>query len=195
MNSAAPSVLTTALSERELDEIFSWQSLVAWAGEARAEPTRMRWWQTDITDPNGGGDFVRRLLPRTHAWAALRAAREAARRTEFKYLSRLGGTLRTRSLFWLGAEIDEAVEDRVDHFVLEDKRPEDVLPLPMALDRWDRARFEEVLRSAGAGSHKVVPDGREVSANAVTVAAVKSLVSALAPLIEPYPMPFFRVKA
>lgn len=154
----------------------------------------MRWWQTDITDPNGGGDFIRRLLPRTHAWAALRAAREAARRTEFKFLTRLGGTLRTRSLFWLGPDIDEALHDRVDQHVLEQRSPEAVLPLAMPLDHWDRARFEAALSSAASGGHKVVPDGREVSASAVTVASVKLLVSALAPLVEPYPMPFFRVK-
>jgi hypothetical protein len=55
------------LTEAALDEILALQFLVAWAGEGRCKPRRFGWWDTDLVDPDGGGDLLARLAPRTHA--------------------------------------------------------------------------------------------------------------------------------
>lgn len=68
------------VSSEVLDEILAIQFLVGWAGEGRSEPPRLGWWATDLVDEFGGGDFLKRLLPNTHKWAALEAVREAAKR-------------------------------------------------------------------------------------------------------------------
>jgi len=71
----AISAPTEPLTEAALDEILALQFLVAWAGEGRCKPKRLGWWDTDLVDPDGGGDLLARLAPRTHAWAALEAVR------------------------------------------------------------------------------------------------------------------------
>lgn len=55
------------------DQILALQFTIAWAGEGRSQPKRLGWWDTDLVDEAGGGDFFARLAPRTHAWAALEA--------------------------------------------------------------------------------------------------------------------------
>jgi len=57
----------SALSTAELDAILSIQLTVAWAGKREG---RLGWWRTELTDPEAGGDFFERLVPRSHAWAA-----------------------------------------------------------------------------------------------------------------------------
>ncbi|MCY7406400.1 MAG: BREX-6 system BrxE protein, partial [Alkalinema sp. CAN_BIN05] len=66
------------ISTMVLDSLLSLQLLVAWSGEGLSEPKRLNWWRTDLVDEGGGGDFLLRLLPKTHQWAALSAVRQAA---------------------------------------------------------------------------------------------------------------------
>ncbi|MBI2395064.1 MAG: BREX-6 system BrxE protein [Deltaproteobacteria bacterium] len=71
-----------AFSAADLNAILAVQLTVAWAGETVLGEDRLAWWRTELTDPDAGGDFLSRLLPRTHAWAALAAVRDAASRVD-----------------------------------------------------------------------------------------------------------------
>ena len=66
------------ISSSTLDTILALQMTIAWAGEGLCEPKRLDWWRTDLIDEAGGGDLLKRLLPKTHQWAALEAVRSAA---------------------------------------------------------------------------------------------------------------------
>src|SRR3990172_1590249 len=74
--------LTASISVEALDTVLAIQIAVGWAGESRESTKRLGWWNTDLVDATGGGDFMARLLPRTHAWASLEAVREVARRID-----------------------------------------------------------------------------------------------------------------
>ncbi len=178
----------------ELDEILVWQLLVAWAGErANADAPRLSWWNTDLTDPDGGGDFLARLLPSTHLWAGLRGAREAARRTELRMLRALGGAGRVRSLFWFDRAVDEAIEERLDDLSIQGEAPPaSALVWPCPIDLWDRDRFEKVLSGAAKVSAEAVSGGRRVklASGASRSERVRALAAALVPLVDAYPMPF-----
>ena len=115
---------TAPLTEGALDEILALQFLVAWAGEGRCKPRRLGWWDTDLVDPDGGGDLLARLAPRTHAWAALEAIRETARQTDTKARERHGEPDRLRTIFFLGFEAHEKLSDRLAaHCGLAFRRP------------------------------------------------------------------------
>jgi hypothetical protein len=49
-------------NDAALDSILAMQLTVAWAGEGRCSPARPGWWDTDLIDEAGGGDFFARLL-------------------------------------------------------------------------------------------------------------------------------------
>jgi hypothetical protein len=99
--------MSTTITEQTLNAILALQLTVAWAGEGRCKPKRFGWWDTDLIDENGGGDFLSQLAPRTYAWAGLALAREAARRVDAKARSRHGDADALRSIYFLGFEIDE----------------------------------------------------------------------------------------
>ena len=101
--------MAVSLAETALDAILTLQLAIAWAGEGRCDPPRLGWWQTDLTDPDGGGDLLRRLLPRTHAWAGLEAVREAARRTDARLRTSLAHPDQLRTINFLGFEVDERI--------------------------------------------------------------------------------------
>src|SRR3990167_3395844 len=96
-----------------LDTILALQFTIAWAGEGRCQPKRLGWWDTDLIDDAGGGDLLRRLAPRTHAWASLEAAREAARRVDEKARKKMADPDAMRTLFFLGFDLDEQLNDRL----------------------------------------------------------------------------------
>lgn len=125
-----PSGPATPLTEAALDEILALQFLVAWAGEGRCKPRRLGWWETDLVDPDGGGDLFARLLPRTHAWAALEAVREAARQTDARARERHGEPDRLRTIFFLGFEADEKLSDRLAMHKRLGRPPSEATPLP-----------------------------------------------------------------
>jgi hypothetical protein len=68
--------MATPLTDAAADAILGLQVTVAWAGEGRCSPRRLGWWDTDLIDEAGGGDLFKRLLPHTHGWASVEAARE-----------------------------------------------------------------------------------------------------------------------
>lgn len=186
--------MATQLTDEALDTLLALQIAVAWAGEGRCDPPRLGWWETDLVDPEGGGDFLARLLPKTHAWVALEAVREAARRVDAKARAKLAQPDAVRTLFFLGFEVDEQLADRLaDH--KHGGTPTTVLPLPVDPSRaFSRDAFSQAL-GTGNASVTVVPGGRLLKGKVPgdPVDAVRNLAAALLPLADEYPMPFYRI--
>jgi hypothetical protein len=193
---AAP---TAPLTEAALDEILALQFLVAWAGEGRCKPRRLGWWDTDLVDPDGGGDLLARLAPRTHAWAALEAVREAARQTDTKARERHGEPDRLRTIFFLGFEVDEKLSDRLAAHKRASGPPTEALPLPFALGgQWSQDKVLAAFTAGGTAAFSPVPPvGRQLKGSPPAGAndLVRQLVAALVPPADAYPLPFFRVEA
>lgn len=185
------------LPDSTADAILALQLTVAWAGEGRCEPSRLGWWQTDLVDPAGGGDLLARLLPRTHAWAGLQAVREAARRADAQLRRQVADPDRVRTLFFLGFDVDERLDERLAELKRGGAAPADALPLPVDLGApFDRAALEPALRRPGAEpAYQVAPGGRELRgpAPAAQDLLVQQLAAALLPFPSLYPLPFYRV--
>jgi hypothetical protein len=181
----------------ELDQILALQLLIAWAGETPggAHP-RLGWWKTDVIDDDAGGDLWKRLLPRTHRWAGLDAARRAAYLTDERLRRPAKNADDQLTLFHFGFEIDEALAERLAHHVLEARNPAEVLPALSALSsRFDRTALAKTLGADGVdASFKVVPGGRQLKkiANEPLPARARRLATALlaAPVAPAYPVPF-----
>ncbi|MFB6374773.1 MAG: BREX-6 system BrxE protein [Bradymonadaceae bacterium] len=132
------------LSERTSDLILGMQVVVAWAGEGLPEPERLGWWQTDLVDEFGGGDFFERLTPETAKWTSLEAVREAARRTDESLRKEAADPESIRSLYHLGHEVDSQLEDRWSDLKRENEDPAEVLEcVSMTREAFDR---EELTR-------------------------------------------------
>lgn len=195
--------MAIAVSPVTLDRILAIQLTVAWAGEGGSEPPRLGWWATDLTDPESGGDFFRRLLPRTHVWASLGAVREAARRTDERERAKRATPDALVTLFHLGFEWDEALRERFEqHKRLERLEqhqgvvagPARVLGSAYAVhDTFERAAFEQYLTGlTGKVAYEIAPGGRQLTGAlpALDQAAVR-LAGALLPLAPQYPLPFY----
>jgi hypothetical protein len=185
-----------ALPDSSLDAILATQLVVAWAGEGRCSPRRLGWWETDLIDEAGGGDFLARLLPQTHEWAALEAVREAARRVDAKARGKMADPDRMRTLFFLGFEVDEQLDDRLLALKHAGVSPSAALSFPVKLS----ADFgKDALVAAlhgGDAVFNVVPGGRQLKGKIPEVAetVVKQLAAALVPFSEQYPLPFYKLE-
>lgn len=183
-----------------LDRILALQLTVAWAGESHGEPAHLGWWATSLSDPDGGGDFLKRMLPRTHVWATLGAMREAARRADERARARTATPDALVTLYHFGFEWDEALRERLDEHKRSAAAPAAALgPMYDIQPAFDRAAFEKHLGSlpnrgglAGKITHEVVPGGRQLpgSPPPPEVAAIH-LAAALVPLAADYPLPFY----
>lgn len=180
-----------------LDRILALQFTIAWAGEGRSEPRRLSWWDTDLVDEAGGGDFFARLVPRTHAWAALEAVREAARRVDAKTRAKLADPDGVRSLFFLGFDLDEQLGDRLNAWKrLENSSPAS-LPLPLDVTApFSKDKLVVALTSTGKENYTVTPVGRQLAGPMPEDPAVvvQKLASALVPLVDHYPLPFYALE-
>jgi hypothetical protein len=187
----------TKFTTETLDLILQLQFRVAWAGEALSEPPRLKWWRTNLTDEMGGGDFMKRLAPRTHRWAAFQAVREAARITDEKARQRLGDPDSTRTLFFWGFELDEQLSDRLrerkwgqdpEHGEVQPDCPEQGEFVPAQLQ-------QEFKALAPDAAYQIQSSGRQLKGEMPTSPqlAARMLVAALTPFAPDYPVPFFRV--
>lgn len=182
-------------SDSALDTILALQLVVAWAGEGRCSPRRLGWWETDLIDDAGGGDFLARLLPQTHAWASLQAVREAARRTDAKARAKMANPDMMRTLFFLGFELDEQLDDRLLALKHARVAPDEALPLPFKLaSEFNRDALGKAL--GGDAVFTVVPGGRQLEGSPPKMAdvMVRQLASGLMPLADQYPLPFFKLE-
>jgi hypothetical protein len=191
--------MATQLTDSTLDAILALQLTVAWAGEGRCTPRRLGWWETDLVDEAGGGDFLERLLPQTHAWAALEAVREAARRVDERGRGRMAHPDRMRTLFFLGFGVDEQIADRLASLKRAGRPPSDALPLPLPLtaDFSQEAFAGALWDQEGSVPFEVVPGGRQVrgAPPEAPEAMVRRLAAALVPLAGQYPLPFFPLES
>jgi hypothetical protein len=169
-----------------LDAVLAIQLTVAWAGEGRCTPRRLGWWDTDLIDEAGGGDFFARLLPQTHAWASLEAVREAARRTDAKARGRMADPDKMRTLFFLGFELDEQLGDRL----AAHKRS-----VPLTAD-FAKEKVVAAFQGGDVAFTKVPPNGRQMKGHRPDApdALVKRLAAALVPFVEEYPVPFYKLE-
>lgn len=150
------------MNDALLDYILDRQFLVAWA----AEKPRLGWWEDDVTDPGGGGDFFSRWLGKVTEtsddgrWAALEASRRVAIARDG---AARGGIVGGRdqddviTLFHLGPEADRLLEDRLRWRRQNESPPQ--------LPEWEGPdEFARFLGNAGAvTSWEAVPGGREVA--------------------------------
>ena len=185
------------ISSSILDRILSLQLSVAWAGEGLCDPPRLGWWQTDLVDSAGGGDFFERIAPRTHRWAALQAAREAARRVDVRSRAAMADKDSFRSLFNLGFSVDEQLDDRLAAHKRSGRRPEEVLTHLYPIEsKFEVDLFVHWLEDQSAVVFSETAVGRELrgplSDSPEQQAA--QLAAALVPPGELYPSPHFRIK-
>ncbi len=179
----------------ELDGILAAQLAIAWAGEAGEEP-RLGWWRSDLTSEFGGEDLFQRLLPRTWRWATLQGAREAARRRDAEARAKDHDPDSLLSLFRLGFEVDERLDERFQELKASGKNPFEALPAlgTVVGDRWNRERFAGWVSAHGKADAVTTPAGRRLKGEPPESPGllVQKLVAALAPLGDEYPLPHFR---
>jgi 3',5'-cyclic AMP phosphodiesterase CpdA len=185
--------MTAPVADKALDQILATQLTVAWAGEGRCSPRRLAWWDTDLVDDAGGGDFLARLLPQTHAWASLEAVREAARRTDARARGKMADPDKMRTLFFLGFELDEQIGDRLALLKRDGRKPAEALPLPLPLTADFSKEKLVVALHGGDAVFTVVPGGRQMKGKIPDApdAVVARLAAALVPLADQYPLPFY----
>lgn len=187
------------LPPAELDEILTLQLAVAWAGEgADQDERRLGWWKTDLVSKYGGLALFERLAPRTAVWAAYETAREAARRTDADRRSADASPDQLLSLFHLGFEIDEQLEDRLLDLKHAGAPPHEALPRLAALSdaggEWQRDAFAKWLAPGPAPKTVQEPSGLRLVGElpATAVARARALTAALASMPERYPCPHYR---
>ncbi len=184
------------LSEACLNQILAYQICIAWAGEALCEPPRLGWWRTDLVDQLGGGDLLRRLLPRTAQWSGLQAVRQAAIQTDTHLRREIPEADQIRTLFFWGFDIDEQLSDRLSIHKKSEADPQKVLPLPLKLaDPFSPKAFEVAI--AGEVNVEITRNGRAIQGDIPITPEqqAKKLVAALVnPIPEQYPMPFYRIQ-
>lgn len=147
-------------------------------------------------DEAGGGDFLVRLLPQTHAWAALEAVREAARRVDAKARAKMAEPDGVRTLFFLGFEVDEQLDDRLMALKHGGTSPSAALSLPVKLTGdFDRDALMARLQG-GDAVYAVVPGGRQLKGKlpGKPELVVQKLAAALVPCSEQYPLPFYKLE-
>lgn len=178
----------------DIDMALTSQLVVAWAGES-GEDSRLGWWRCDLVSEFGGEDLFRRLLPRTWQWAVLQGAREAARRRDTELRRRDDDPDRIVSLFSLGFELDERVEERLQDLKHSGRAPYEALPgLAVMRDGWQRDQFWDWVAGHGHVDTASSAVGRRLRGSLPTAVdqLVRKLVAALAPAAETYPLPHFR---
>lgn len=186
----------TPISDESLDIILAIQLAVAWAGEGRCSPKRLGWWDTDLISEDGGGDFLSRLLPQTHAWASLEAVREAARRVDAKARAKMADPDKTRTIYFLGFEVDEQLGDRLASHKRSAKKPADALPLPLPISGDFSKEKLVVALQGGDVPFATIPNGRQLKGARPETpdALVRRLAAALVPLADQYPLPFYKLE-
>lgn len=189
------------LDDEALDQILDLQLAVAWAGEQGERGgggERLGWWPTDLTSEDGGLAVLRHLAPKTYIWAAFQAAREAARQVDRRRLAAPEALDSRYTLFHLGAELDERLEERLGQLKREGGEL-GRLPKLSALREapFSQGGFNEWVTGFGPAAHDARADGRALRDvhPRPTVALVRALVAALSPHVAQYPAPYARRSA
>lgn len=182
----------------DIDLALTAQLVVAWAGEGGEDEPRLGWWRCDLVSEFGGEDLFRRLLPATWAWATLQAAREAARIHDARLRQKDAEPERVISLFALGFDLDERLEERLQDLKRSGVHPSEALPgLDVITHDWRPERFAEWVDGHGEARATTTSIGRRIPGDppARLDQRVQKLVAALTPTGEAYPLPHFRSAA
>ncbi len=194
----ATSFATGPVPISEVDFLLTAQLAVAWAGE-KGEESRLGWWRSDLVSEFGGEDLFKRLLPSTWQWAALQGARAAAIRWDRELRARDHDAVGVLSLFSLGFETDERVDERLQQLNRSGQDPAVALPgLSDAIaPTWEAHRFADWVIGHGETEFVASPVGRWIKGSppGTLDLLVRRLVSALYPLSDEYPLPHYRRKS
>jgi len=186
---------TTLIPLSVIDSLLTAQLAIAWAGEGGEEP-RLGWWRTDLKSEFGGEDFFQRLLPHSWRWAIFEGMREAALRKDTQLREEDHDADRIVSLYRLGFEIDERVDERLCDLKRAGIAPLDALPglKDVVAETWDVQHFTEWLEGHGTVDFVKVPAGRRLRGKQPDSLelTVQHLVAAFRPLTESYPLPHYR---
>jgi len=154
------------------------------------------WWRSDLVSEFGGEDLFQRLLPYTWQWAVLQGARAAARATDAELRRRDHNPDRILSLYNLGSEIDERIDERFQELKQSRRLPPAALPglVEGIASTWQRAHFNDWVMGHGAVETVASSIGRRLRGEPPTSLdlLVRRLVAGLAPLADSYPLPHFR---
>jgi hypothetical protein len=188
-------VQKTSFVRSDLDLVLTAQIALAWAGESGEEP-RLGWWRSDLASELGGEDLFRRLLPNTWRWATLQGAREAARRRDAEIRSRDHDPDRILSLYRLGFEADERLDERLQELKSSCTEPLQALPglSEVISDSWRPERVAAWLKKQGGEEYVSAPIGRRLKGEPPDSIGrlARNLLGALTPLGEEYPLPHYR---
>ena len=187
------------INQRDIDALLAAQLMVAWAGEKGdsedASSQRLGWWQTNIVG-EGAEYELKELLPNTWRWAMLQTVRHAAMIHDASVRAKDHDPDRLLTLYSLGFEIDEKVDERLVQFKQSSKSIAEALPSVAAmLDQgWSKERFASWVETHGKESSTTVPAGRRLKGQPPEqiIALLGKLVAGLAPLADTYPMPHFK---
>ncbi|MGQ5263650.1 BREX-6 system BrxE protein [Micromonospora sp. ZYX-F-536] len=177
----------------DIDTALTSQLVVAWAGET-GEDRRLGWWRSDLISEYGGEDLFRRLLPGTWRWAVLQGAREAARRKDAELRRQDHDPDRIVSLYSLGFELDERIDERFQDLKRSGRAPDEVLPgLAIVSDGWCRDQFWDWVIGHGEADAVASPIGRRFKGSPPIALdlRVRKLVAGLAPSADTYPLPHY----
>lgn len=187
------------ISQRDIDSLLSAQLIVAWAGEKGdandSTSRRLGWWDTNLVGEGAEYD-LKELLPNTWRWAALQAVRQAAKINDATVRAKDHDPDRLLTLFSLGFEIDEKVDERLLQFKQNSRAIDEVLPdvASMITPVWSVERFTSWVAKHGKESTTTVPAGRRLKGQPPEElqAMLGRLIAGLAPLTDSYPMPHFK---
>lgn len=189
----------TPIPPSSLDRALTAQLAVAWAGEAGKEQRRLGWWQTDLISEYGGDALFEQLLPNTFEWATWQAARLAAMRTDETCRRRVLDSDQLLSLFHLGFDVDERVEERLAELKAGALPPIKALPaLELIVGKgWRKEHFETWLAGHATRDSSIDSAGRRLHGNRPDSLSLllDHLVGALMPLTESYSLPHYRIRA
>ncbi len=184
------------MNNDQLDKILSFQLVIAWAGEADTEPKRLGWWRTGMCDEFGGQDLLKRLTPKTWEWAVLQTARVAAKRVDDRARSRAEDPDNLLTLFRLGFEVDEQLDERLVELKQSGVSPNEAFPnLAEICESWSAERLTSWLDTFGESGSTPTATGRSLKGKAPAdlCVAAKKLAAALLPLDKEYVLPYFRM--
>ena len=171
------------------------QLAIGWAGEGKTDPPRLGWWRTALNDEFGGEDLFKRLTPRTWRWAVLEAARAAARKIDAEARSQAADADQLVSLFRLGFELDEQVDDRLAELKRSVSDPAEALPeLGKLIAAWSADTFQAWLEELGTPEVAPSSIGRRLKGEPPDdpAATAQALAAAMAPIAARYPAPHFK---
>ena len=139
---------------------------------------------------------MKELLPNTWQWAMLQSVRYAAKLHDAAVREKDHNPDRLLTLYSMGFEIDEKVDERLIQLKQRSSELSDVLPEVAALleGGWSADEFHLWIKKRGKEPFTAVPAGRRLKGTPPEELSqiTNRLVAGLAQKSDSYPMPHFR---